>query len=109
MKSFWRVYLLACLTALADPRFRRTFWCALSFAGMEISKKLKIALDETRMEVLGVQILIGFQFRSVFQNSFDTLPAWSQLSGRDRDTAYGLHSWIIIITGAVPSHRRRRQ
>jgi Family of unknown function (DUF6328) len=45
---------------------------------MEISKKLKIALDETRMEVLGVQILIGFQFRSVFQNSFDTLPVWSR-------------------------------
>jgi Family of unknown function (DUF6328) len=45
---------------------------------MEISKKLKIALDETRMEVLGVQILIGFQFRSVFQASFDTLPAWSR-------------------------------
>jgi hypothetical protein len=45
---------------------------------MEISKKLKIALDETRMEVLGFQILIGFQFRSVFQNSFDTLPIWSR-------------------------------
>jgi hypothetical protein len=27
---------------------------------MEISKKLKIALDDTRMGVLGVQILIGF-------------------------------------------------
>jgi hypothetical protein len=45
---------------------------------MEISKKLKIALDETRMLVLGVQILIGFQFRSVFQDSFDALPAWSR-------------------------------
>ncbi len=45
---------------------------------MQISKKLKIALDETRMLVLGVQILIGFQFRSVFQDAFDALPAWSR-------------------------------
>jgi hypothetical protein len=50
----------------------------LSFELMQISKKLKIALDETRMLVLGVQILIGFQFRSVFQDSFDALPAWSR-------------------------------
>src|SRR4029434_239310 len=44
---------------------------------MEISKKLKIALDETRMEVLGVQILLGFQFRSVFSSSFVSLHVWS--------------------------------
>jgi Family of unknown function (DUF6328) len=50
----------------------------LSFELMQISKKLKIALDETRMLVLGVQILIGFQFRSVFQDAFDALPAWSR-------------------------------
>jgi Family of unknown function (DUF6328) len=58
----------------STPNFLR--W--LEFAGMELSKKLKIALDETRMEVLGVQILIGFQFRSVFQNAFDALPIWSR-------------------------------
>ena len=34
---------------------------------MKISQKVKIALDETRMLVLGIQILIGFQFRSVLR------------------------------------------
>jgi hypothetical protein len=30
---------------------------------MELSKKIKIGLDETRMLILGAQILLGFQFR----------------------------------------------
>ncbi len=29
---------------------------------MELSKKVKVALDETRMLILGAQILLGFQF-----------------------------------------------
>jgi hypothetical protein len=45
---------------------------------MGISKKVKLSLDETRMLVLGVQVLIGFQFRSVFQNAFDNLPSASR-------------------------------
>jgi hypothetical protein len=42
---------------------------------MELTKKIKIALDETRMLILGVQILLGFQFRSVFDNGYDQLPS----------------------------------
>jgi hypothetical protein len=38
-----------------------------------VSDKVKIALDETRMLILGSQILIGFQFRAVFQDGFDDL------------------------------------
>ena len=45
---------------------------------MEISKKVKIGLDETRILVLGTQVLIGFHFRSVFQSAFDALPTWSR-------------------------------
>src|SRR5437764_961150 len=45
---------------------------------MKISQKVKIALDETRILVLGVQILIGFQFRSVFQNLYEQMPSWSR-------------------------------
>ena len=30
---------------------------------MELTKKIKIALDETRMLILGARILLGFQFR----------------------------------------------
>jgi hypothetical protein len=45
---------------------------------MEFGKKIKIALDETRMLILGAQILLGFQFRSAFQDGFDSLPAHSR-------------------------------
>ena len=41
---------------------------------MELSKKVKIALDETRMLILGAQILLGFQFRGAFSDGFDQLP-----------------------------------
>ena len=41
---------------------------------MELTKKIKIALDETRMLILGAQILLGFQFRGVFDDGYDQLP-----------------------------------
>src|ERR1043166_8424261 len=56
----------------------RTFCLCSRFFAMDLSKKVKVALDESRMLVLGAQVLIGFQFRSVFQNAFDNLPAWSR-------------------------------
>src|SRR5436190_16249820 len=40
---------------------------------MELSKKVKIALDETRMLILGAQILLGFQFRGVFSDGYEQL------------------------------------
>jgi hypothetical protein len=45
---------------------------------MEIDRKLKTALDESRLLILGAQVLFGFQFQSVFQDEFSTLPAESQ-------------------------------
>jgi hypothetical protein len=36
-------------------------------------RKLKAALDETRLLILGVQILLGFEFQAVFQDGFDGL------------------------------------
>jgi Family of unknown function (DUF6328) len=36
-------------------------------------RKLKAALDETRLLILGVQILVGFEFQCVFQDGFDGL------------------------------------
>jgi uncharacterized protein DUF6328 len=41
---------------------------------MDAAEKIKIALDETRMLVLGAQVLLGFQMRSVFQDEFEELP-----------------------------------
>ena len=45
----------------------------------KIKDKVKYALDEARMLVLGAQVLVGFQFRSVFEQGFDKLPLPSQL------------------------------
>jgi hypothetical protein len=41
----------------------------------KIDRKLKTALDETRLLILGVQILLGFEFQCVFQDGFDGLVA----------------------------------
>lgn len=42
---------------------------------MELRRKIKTALDETRMLILGAQVLIGFQFRAVFEEGYEQLPA----------------------------------
>ena len=33
----------------------------------KLNEKIKAALDESRMLILGTQILLGFQFRGVFE------------------------------------------
>jgi hypothetical protein len=45
----------------------------------KIKNKVENALDEARMLVLGAQVLVGFQFRSIFEHGFDKLPLPSQL------------------------------
>jgi hypothetical protein len=45
----------------------------------KIKDKVENALNEARMLVLGAQVLIGFQLRSVFEPGFDSLPLPSQL------------------------------
>jgi hypothetical protein len=44
----------------------------------KLKDKVKNALDEARMLVLGAQVLVGFQMRSVFEKGFDSLPIISQ-------------------------------
>ena len=44
----------------------------------EIKDKVQNALDETRILILGSQVLLGFQFRAVFEPGFETLPLHSQ-------------------------------
>ncbi|MFL6813525.1 MAG: DUF6328 family protein [Bradyrhizobium sp.] len=46
---------------------------------MKLDRKIKVALDETRLLILGSQVLFGFLFQSVFQNAFDMLSRPSQL------------------------------
>ncbi len=41
----------------------------------ELKEKLDNSLDETRIMILGTQVLLGFQYRVVFESGFDQLPA----------------------------------
>src|SRR3984893_11803944 len=72
---------------------------------MELSKKVKVALDETRMLSLGTQILLGFQFRGVFGDGYDQLPADSRyLSG----ATLGLTICVVgLLITPGPYHRMR--
>src|SRR5258708_39117912 len=49
-----------------------------------IRTKVRHALDETRMLVLGAQVLLGFEVRAFFEPRFDVLPSaerWLRLAG----------------------------
>jgi hypothetical protein len=43
-----------------------------------MNEKIDNALNESRILVLGVQVLLGFQYQAVFQSGFDQLPPTSQ-------------------------------
>jgi Family of unknown function (DUF6328) len=45
---------------------------------MGLDRKLKIALDESRVVILGAQVLSGFLFQAVFQDLFPEVPSDSQ-------------------------------
>jgi hypothetical protein len=44
----------------------------------DLDRRVKLALDETRLLILGVQVLLGFQFQSFFQDGFAELSSVSQ-------------------------------
>jgi hypothetical protein len=50
---------------------------------MELADALKVSLDELRMQMLGLQVLFGFQFQGLFQDNFVAV----DLSGRLIDAA----------------------
>ena len=45
---------------------------------MKLDRKVKTALNETRLLILGAQVLLGFQFEAFFQDGFSELSATSQ-------------------------------
>ena len=55
-----------------------------------LQTKVKNALDEARIVVLGTQILVGFQYRAFFEKGFDEL--MTQIQRRDRELASTLGS-----------------
>lgn len=70
---------------------------------MELQKKVKTALDETRMLILGGEILLGFELRGVFADAFEQLPAHSRYLD-----AVGLGLMVVVIGLLIapePYHR----
>ena len=66
-------------------------WCCL----MTPKKKIKIALDENRLSILGVQILFGFQLQAPFQHQFEAQHAVRRLVLRPhRDRHLGVYRAI---------------
>ena len=46
---------------------------------MKLERQLKVALDESRLLILGAQVLFGFQFNAAFQQQFDNVPFLSRV------------------------------
>ncbi len=44
----------------------------------QLKDRIKTALDEGRMLILGAQVLVGFQFKSALEKGFEKLPMHSQ-------------------------------
>ncbi len=40
--------------------------------------KISFALDETRMLILAAEVMLGFQYQAILQNTFTQVPKWSQ-------------------------------
>ena len=58
---------------------------------MDPAQKIKVALDETRMLVLGAQVLLGFQLQGTFQERFDDLAGYAR----------GSHAFSLVLTVVV--------
>jgi len=69
----------------------------------EFSKKVKTALGETRVLILGAQVLLGFQFRGVFSQAYPELPRAARLADA---VALGLMVCVVgLLITPGPYHR----
>jgi hypothetical protein len=70
---------------------------------MSLQEKTKTALDESRMLMLGAQILLGFQFQAPFQSAFETL------SPHEKTIEVSVLGIMVVVIGLLiaPSARHR--
>ena len=61
---------------------------------MDLADKLKMALDEGRLLILGAQVVFGCQFQMVFQEGFQDAP-------RDSQGVQGIGLLALILSIAV--------
>src|SRR3982751_2058189 len=69
----------------------------------KLKDKIRTGLDEDRMLVLVVQVLIGFQFRGVFEAGFERLSAEVQDL---KLVAFGLLLLTLALLLTVPAYHR---
>ncbi len=70
---------------------------------MKLEKALKTALDELRMQMLGLQVLFGFQFQALFQDAFEDLGNAARMADA---AGLGLLLAATAILIAAPSQHR---
>jgi hypothetical protein len=70
-----------------------THWGHESSYGMKetLDSRLKTALDESRLLILGAQVLFGFQFQAVFQDRFNEISSDSKL-------IHGVGLLLLLVT-----------
>src|SRR4051794_784836 len=69
----------------------------------ELKDRIKIGLDESRMIVLVVQVLIGFECRAAFEPRFTDLPPAAQIL---KVVSFGLLIVALAMLLAVPAYQR---
>jgi len=70
---------------------------------MKLEKLLKTALDELRMQMLGAQVLFGFQFHTCFQEGFKDFPLVTRAADA---AALGLITITLGFLVAAPAQHR---
>jgi hypothetical protein len=70
------------------------------------NERLKIALDELRMQMLGAQVLFGFQFQALFQERFQDPTDSQRLASA---TGFGSILLTIGVLIAATAHHRLRE
>jgi hypothetical protein len=59
---------------------------------LKLESLIKVALDELRMQMLGVQVLSGLQFQGIFHEGFDDVSALGR-----RIDALGLALMVVVL------------
>lgn len=70
---------------------------------MKLYEALKVSLDELRMQMLGAQVLLGFQFQGLFQDRFSELTSGARIVAA---VGLGLMVVAIALIIAVPCQHR---
>ena len=65
-----------------------------------LNDRVKMALDENRILVLGAQVLIGFQLRAVFETGFEAQRAWVQRLHLGATAAMLVAFTLLLFPGA---------